>query len=141
MTSSFAVAVGFAVAAKMGASIPSHVGLLVTVATTTVVWIAVTYVAPPTERGKLVEFYRLVRPAGPGWTSVRAEAGVGPSPDSLPQAFLSWIAGCALVYAALFGSGSALYGYTTQALVWLVVFVAAALTLWRNLRRDTAPQP
>src|SRR5687768_10786038 len=34
MTSSFAVAVGFAVAARMGAEIPSHVGLLVTVAAT-----------------------------------------------------------------------------------------------------------
>ncbi len=141
MISSFAVAVGFAVAAKMGASIPSHVGLLVTVATTSVVWIAVTFMTRPTDRAKLVEFYRLVRPAGPGWTSVRAEAGVQPSPDSLPQAFLSWIAGCALVYSALFGAGSAIYGHTTQALVWLAVFVAAALTLWRNLRRDTAPQP
>jgi Na+/proline symporter len=141
MISSFAVAVGFAVAVRMGASIPSHVGLLVTVATTTVVWIAVTYLSPPTDRAKLVEFYRLVRPAGPGWTSVRAEAGVGPSPDSLPQALLSWIAGCALVYSALFGSGSALYGHQAQAIVWLVVFVAAALTLWRTLRRDTALQP
>ncbi len=141
MISSFAVAIGFAVAAKMGASIPSHVGLLVTVSTTSVVWIAVTFLTRPTDRTKLVAFYRLVRPAGPGWTSVRAEAGVGPSPDSLPQAFLSWIAGCALVYSALFGSGSAIYGYRTQALVWLAVFVAAALTLWRNLRRDTAPQP
>jgi Na+/proline symporter len=141
MISSFAVAVGFAVAAKRGAAIPAHVGLLVTVATTTVVWIAVTYLAPPTDRAKLVEFYRLVRPAGPGWSSVRAEAGVAPSPDNLPTAFVSWIAGCALVYAALFGAGSALYGHTPQALVWLVVFVASAATLARTLRRDAAPEP
>jgi Na+/proline symporter len=134
MISSFAVAVGFAVAQRMGAAIPAHVGLLVTVATTSVVWIATTFLTRPTDRVKLVEFYRLVRPAGPGWTSIRAEAGVGPSPDSLPQAFLSWVAGCALVYAALFGTGSAMYGHTPQALVWLAVFIVAAFVLARNLR-------
>jgi Na+/proline symporter len=134
MIASFAVAVGFAVATKAGASIPAHVGLLVTIATTTVVWIAVTYLAPPTDRPKLLEFYRLVRPAGPGWASVRAEARLGPSPDSLPQALASWVAGCALVYSALFGTGNALYGHTAQALVCGVVFVAAAVTLTRLIR-------
>jgi len=141
MISSFAVAVGFAVAARMGAEIPSHVGLLVTVAVTTVVWITVTYLAPPTDRATLVAFYRLVRPAGPGWTSVRAEAGVGPSPDSLPHAMVSWVAGCTLVYAALFGAGSALYGHTAQALVWLAVFVISALTLAQMLRRRPVLKP
>jgi len=141
MTSSFAVAVGFAVAARTGAEVPSHVGLLVTVAVTTVVWIAVTYLAPPTDRATLVAFYRLVRPAGPGWTSVRAEAGVGPSPDSLPHAMVSWVAGCALVYSALFGAGSMLYGHTAQALVWSAVFVLSALTLAQLLRRRPVLEP
>jgi Na+/proline symporter len=141
MTSSFAVAVGFAVASKMGAEIPSHVGLLITVAVTTVVWISVTYLAPPTDRATLVAFYRLVRPAGPGWTSVRAEAGVGPSPDSLPHAMVSWVAGCALVYAALFGTGSALYGHTAQAFVWLAVFAVSVLTLAQMLRRRPVLEP
>ena len=141
MTSSFAVAVGFAVASRMGAEIPSHVGLLVTVAVTTVVWISVTYLAPPTDRATLVAFYRLVRPAGPGWTSVRAEAGVGPSPDSLPHAMVSWVAGCALVYAALFGTGSALYGHTAQAFFWMAVFVIGALTLAQMLRRRPVLEP
>src|SRR5512134_3246139 len=75
MVSSFAVALGFAVASRRGAAIPPHVGLLVTVATTSVVWVAVTFLTRPSDRATLVSFYRLVRPAGPGWTSVRAEAG------------------------------------------------------------------
>jgi SSS family solute:Na+ symporter len=140
MLASFGVAIGFAVAAKSGASIPSHVGLLVTVATTTIVWIAVSYLAPPTDRAKLVEFYRLVRPAGPGWTSVRAESGVGASPDSLPHALASWVAGCALVYAALFGAGSALYGHIAQALVWGVVFVVSGVALMRLVQTATRPE-
>src|SRR5215211_4661428 len=88
MVSSFAVAVGFFIAGKTGAAIPATTSLLITVAVTTVVWVAATYLTSPTDRATLVEFYRLVRPAGPGWEPVRAEAGVGPSPDSITQSLL-----------------------------------------------------
>src|SRR5687768_9974406 len=76
MVSSFAVAVAFAVANRTGATIAPHVSLLVTIAVTTVVWVAATFLTAPTDRSTLVAFYRLVRPAGPGWASVRAEAAV-----------------------------------------------------------------
>ena len=87
--------------------------------------------SPPTDRATLVDFYRRVRPAGPGWASVREESGLPASPDSIPQALLGWTAGCAFIYAALFGAGSALYGYTTQALVWGVVFVVSGGALMK----------
>ena len=141
MASSFLIAVGFFVAAKMGSTIPSHVTLLITVAATTVVWIAVTYLTPPTDRRTLVSFYTLVRPAGPGWTAIRAASGVGASPDSLPMALLGWVLSCTFVYAALFGTGSVLYGRTTQAVVWLGLLVASAVGLQRllpRLARDTS---
>jgi hypothetical protein len=135
MISSFVVAVGFFIAGKMGATTPAHVSLLITVAVTTVVWVGVTLATRPTERPTLVSFYRLVRPAGPGWDHVRAEAGVGPSPDSLPMSLLGWVLGCTFVYAALFGTGSFLYGRTTQGVVWLVVFLVTGVWLWRLLPR------
>jgi hypothetical protein len=131
MASSFAVALGFFIAGKNGATIPGHVSLLVTVAATSVVWIATAYLTPPTDRATLVSFYRLVRPAGPGWRDVRAEAGVAAAPDSLAHSFLGWIAGCAFVYAALFGTGSFIYGRIPQGLVWSVVFVVSgSLLIW-----------
>jgi Na+/proline symporter len=129
MIGSFVVAVGFFVARKMGVAIPSHVSLIVTVATTSVVWLVTTYLATPTDRAKLLSFYSLVRPAGPGWRSLRAESGLPPSPDSLTTALLGWIVGCFFVYAGLFGTGSFIYGRTAQGLVWLAVFVAAGLGL------------
>jgi hypothetical protein len=67
------------------------------VATTTVVWVSVTFLGPQTSRGTLLKFYTLVRPAGPGWKSVRAEAGVGASPA---PALIGWLCGCLFVYAA-----------------------------------------
>ena len=135
MASSFVVAIGFFVAGKMGAPVPSHISLLITVAVTTAVWITVTIFTAPTDRATLVRFYRLVRPAGRGWQPVQAEAGVGPSPDSLPQSMLGWMLGCAMVYAALFGAGSFLYGKIPQGLVWLAIFLASAGGLARLLPR------
>jgi Na+/proline symporter len=135
MVSSFVVALGFFIAGKNGAEIPSHISLLITVATTTVVWITVTFLTRPTDRPTLVAFYRLVRPAGPGWNSVRAEAGVAAAPDSLPMSLLGWILGCTFVYSALFGMGSFLYGRTPQALTWLAVLVVTGVALLRMLPR------
>src|SRR5690606_25221010 len=133
MASSFLIALAFFLAGKTGTVVPAHIALIASVAVTTVVWIAVTYLTRPTERATLVRFYRRVRPAGPGWNDIRAEAGVAASPDSLPQAFLAWVLGCAFVYAALFGTGSFLFGATGQMLLWLIVAVVAGSALVRIL--------
>src|SRR5690606_20041484 len=105
MASSFLIALGFFLAARSGNAIPAHIALITSVFATTLVWVAVTYMTRPTDRATLVRFYRRIRPAGPGWNDIRAEANVPPSPDSLPQAFLGWVLGCTFVYAALFGAG------------------------------------
>ncbi|HEX6047959.1 MAG TPA: Na+:solute symporter, partial [Gemmatimonadaceae bacterium] len=136
MVSSFAVAVAFAIANRTGATIAPHVSLLVTIAVTTVVWVAATFATAPTDRSTLVAFYRLVRPAGPGWAPVRQEAAIDASPDSIAFALLAWVLGCFAVYAALFGAGSFLYGRTAQAVAWTVVFVVAAAGLLR-VRKST----
>ena len=135
MAVSFLVTVGFVVAARNGHPLPSHVKLIATVLITTTAWVATTFLTAPTARDRLVDFYRRVRPGGPGWKPVQAEAGVGPSPDNLPQALLGWMLGIAFVYAALFGTGSFLYGRTPQALVWLAVFVVSGLGLLRLVPR------
>jgi SSS family solute:Na+ symporter len=134
MAGSFLVAAGFFVAAKTGHGVPAHISLLITVASTTVIWVATAYLTSPTPRETLVAFYRLVRPAGPGWASVRAEAGVAASPDSLAHSFLGWVLGCLFVYSALFGAGSFLYGRTGPGLVWLVVFLVSGGWLLRLVR-------
>lgn len=135
MASSFLVAVGFFVAGKAGAAIPSHVGLLTTVGVTTLVWVGTTFLTAPSDRGTLVAFYRLVRPSGPGWAPIRAVAGATGTPDRAVDAMLGWVLGCTAVYAALFGTGSLLYGRTAQGAVWAAVFVVAALGLRRLLPR------
>ena len=80
MSSSFVVAVGFFVAARAGVGGPSHIALVTTVAVTTVVWVATAYLAPQTDRATLLSFYKLVRPAGPGWARRCSSTGSPRSP-------------------------------------------------------------
>ncbi len=135
MTSSFVMALAFFVAGKQGHHVPSHIALIATVATTTVVWVLAAFLAPGTDREALVRFCRLVRPAGPGWARLRAEAGVASSPDSLPMAMLGWMVGCLFVYSALFGTGSFLYGRTGPGLMWLTAFILSGATLLKLVPR------
>ena len=96
---------------------------------TTVAWIAVTLATRPENEATLVRFYQLVRPAGPLWGPIPAKAGVGASPDSISLQLLGWVLGCTFVYATLFGAGSALYGNTSQAIVFGVVWLLSGIGL------------
>jgi Na+/proline symporter len=133
MVSSFLIAFILFFARRAGYALPDALTLVVPVLLTTVVWIVTTLMTRPTDRATLVRFYQLVRPAGRGWDAVRAEANVGPSPDSLSLALLGWVCGCAFVYSALFGSGSFLYGFMAPGLVWSVIFVVSGIGLIRLL--------
>jgi hypothetical protein len=134
MIGSFVVAIGFFIARKNGVQIADHVSLIATVATTTVIWVTVTFLGPQTDRATLVKFFTLVKPAGPGWKSVQAEAGVGASPDSPAQAMIGWVLGCAFVYSALFGTGSLLYGRMPQFYAWLGLFIVSGIGMARVLK-------
>jgi SSS family solute:Na+ symporter len=135
MVSSFIVAVGFFVGGKMGMPVPAHLALVATVAVTTVVWISVAYLTQPTDPKTLLSFYRLIRPAGPGWKRFRIETGITGSGDGMPMALLGWVAGCAFVYASLFGAGSFLYGRTLQGAWWVTVWLASGFGLLKLLPR------
>jgi len=134
MASSFIVSIAFFLAQKRGAVIDASTVLLVTIAATTVTWVVATYLTKPTNDATLERFYRLVRPPGPGWRAVRERAQLSASPDSLAWSVLAWVLGCVFVYAALFGSGSLLYGRWLAASVWLVLFAVSGVWLVRLLR-------
>ncbi len=58
MISSFVVALGLFIASKQGMNIPSHITLLITIGTTTIVWVTTALITAPTDRAVLVAFYR-----------------------------------------------------------------------------------
>jgi Na+/proline symporter len=134
MIGSFLLALGFFVARKNGLEISGTSVLLITVAATTVIWVTVTLLTAPADRATLVKFFQLVRPAGPGWKAIVGDAGVGASPDGLPQALLGWVLGCSFVYSALFGVGSFLYGHKPQFYACLAVFTLSGIGVYKVLQ-------
>lgn len=135
MASSFLLAAALFTAQRNGVEIASHVSLLVTVAVTTAVWVSAAFLTRPTHPQTLRRFYRLVRPAGPGWASVRSECPDAGPPDSLSDALVGMIAGLALVYGALFGMGHFLLGRLWLAAAASLVAVAGGTALVRILPR------
>ncbi|MBI5518080.1 MAG: Na+:solute symporter [Deltaproteobacteria bacterium] len=112
--------------------------MLGTLAVTTCTWLAVTYATPPEPMDTLVRFYERVRPDGPGWAPVAANARVGPSGPGLPVRLRDWALGCALIYLSLFGVGKVVLG---EGLKGAALLAGAALVAWllaRDLRRDGA---
>jgi Na+/proline symporter len=86
---------------------------IVQVGLTTLSWLITAYVGPQTDRATLIAFCRKVKPAGPGWTDIRAEAGISDaeiaSENRIGSALVGWIAGCALIWGSLFAIGNFLY--------------------------------
>src|SRR5262249_41058280 len=82
--------------------------MLITVAVTTGVWLAVTFFTPPEPNETLVGFYRRTRPSRGGWEPVaRLAPDIKPSSDHVWN-LIDWAAGCALIYGVLFGVGKLL---------------------------------
>jgi Na+/proline symporter len=131
MISSLAVSIALLVLARQGVSYSTHTALLVTVAITTVCWVVTAFVGPQTDERVLIEFYRKVRPFGPGWEKIRRQAGVGPEPEgeNIPTALLGWFAGCTAIWSALFTVGNFLYGRTGTALLLTLVFAVSSSIL------------
>ena len=132
MTSSFLVSAGLLALARRGTGFSTSQALVITVAITTVCWISAAYLGPQTDRDVLREFYRKVRPFGPGWARIRAE--VGPLPpdeaeENIPRALVGWLAGCTMIWSALFATGNFLYGRTGYAVALTAVFAITAAVL------------
>jgi Na+/proline symporter len=135
MISSFLVSVLFLILEKQQLSTTTTaMKLILTIAFTTICWLLAAYLAPQTDRKTLIEFYRKVRPAGPGWEPIRQEAGLSKAElaatgDSIPLSLVGWVAGCAMIWSSLFTVGSFLYGRSGQGVMLGAVFVVSGLIL------------
>ena len=111
--------------------------MLVTVGTTTVVWVAVTFMTSPEPMETLVAFYRRVRPEGPGWNGIaaRAELSQAHAQGRLSLQFANWILGCALIYGSLFGIGKLIFKEWVAGVLLLLVAIVSGALITRNLSR------
>ena len=109
--------------------------MIITVAITTVVWLATTFLTKPESQETLTAFYRRTRPSRTGWAPIAALAPDVKVTTSGLANLLDWIAGCVLIYGVLFGVGKLLLHETGTGLVLLALGLAGGFVIYRDLSR------
>jgi SSS family solute:Na+ symporter len=140
MISSFGVSLVLFVLSRNGVEIGTAQGLILTIAVTTVCWMATAFLGPATDERVLVDFYRNVRPLGPGWAPVRAKAGLTTADaavagDNFPLALVGWLSGCVMIWSALFTVGNFLYGRTGYGVVLSAIFLISGAIVTQVVRK------
>ena len=137
MAASFAVSILLQLGLGLRSGDPRQFAwiVLMTVAASTLVWLAATWLTPPEPEETLLAFYRRVRPGAALWGPVAAAAtDVVPARDGLVN-LMDWAAGCVLVYATLFGVGKIIFGETALGLGILTVAAGAGWLVYWDLNR------
>jgi len=142
MASSFGISIAFLLLRKADIAFGTHQQLLITIIFTTICWLITAYAGPPNDRKVLVEFYKKVRPFGPGWRQVRIEAGISDAEEAehaksenIPLSLLGWLAGSFMIWSALFAVGNFLYGRMGYASFLLAVFLLSTYILIAVIKR------
>ena len=137
MIAAFVMSVGLQTIGGLDSSRPVDEAwiMLITVAVTTLVWIAVTFMTAPESNDTLVAFFRRTAPSLTGWRPIaRLAPDVKPRRDGLSN-LLDWICGCVLIYGVLFGVGKLLLQETTLGLLMIAIGLAAGAIIYWDLSR------
>ena len=145
-----AMIVSFLVALAFEFIIPNNFSveekLIIGVTITTISWLTVTMITPPSSMHTLQNFYKKIQPGGPGWKKIVEESensGVIISGKKekwdVPSGILCMVFGSISVYSVLFGVGYILYSKTTLGLVFVVISAISVLLLmkfWKRLSTE-----
>ena len=122
-----------------GSPLVQSYAMLITVAISTVTWLAVTMLTAPEPDEKLEAFYQRVRPGGPGWRRIAARLGyAGETIPGGALAWTNWLAGIVAVYASLFGIGKIVFGEMGRGVLLLILAAAAFAWIAKAFREEDA---
>ncbi len=108
--------------------------MVLTTGFTTVAWVAATFLTPAEPEATLRAFYRRTRPAALGWRPI-AELEGAASRQNLLWSAVDWVAGCALIYCALFGIGKLIFGDLATGSGLLITSVVCGGFIFWDLER------
>ncbi|MEZ4809772.1 MAG: sodium:solute symporter family protein [Allomuricauda sp.] len=124
--------------------LPSWSRLPAIVVITSIVWLAATFLTQPESKEVLYNFYKKIRPGGPGWTKVMDQAKADnvtlePKQEkwSVPSGILAMLLGCVLIYSCLFATGYWIYGKTASALILAGTAILSGFLLvrvWKKIK-------
>ena len=145
-----AMIVSFLVALAFEFIIPNNFSveekLIIGVTITTISWLIVTMVTPPSNIETLQNFYKKIQPGGPGWQKVINESeengivitGKKEKWD-VPSGILCMVFGSISVYSILFGIGYILYSKVTLGIVFMAISALSVILLmkfWKRLSTE-----
>ena len=144
MTVSFILALYFKlIHVKLGFDpIANDIQLVLGVAVTTVSWVVVTLLTPPSDKSTLNEFYKITQPGGPGWDKVVSDAkedGIDLDTEkrawNVPTGILCMLVGSVGIYGALFSTGYFIYGEYLEGLILFSVTILAFVLLRKLMKK------
>ena len=145
-----AMIVSFVVAIMFEFIIPNNFSveekLIIGVTITTISWLIVTLITPPSSMETLQNFYKKIQPGGPGWKKVIEESeakGINITGKKekwdVPSGILCMLFGSISVYSILFGIGYLLYSKTTTGIIFMLISVVSVIVLmkfWKRLSTE-----
>ncbi len=110
--------------------------ILITVAVTSAVWLAVTFLTAPEPEHKLLDFYLRTRPAAWGWKHIARLAPEIPPDREGWYNLADWLLGSCMVYLAMFGIGKFILGPVWLGWVYMALAaVCGAVIYWDFSKR------
>lgn len=116
------------------------------VLSTSIIWLAATFMTQPESKEVLQNFYKKIQPGGPGWKKVIADAEADKveivNTDeswSVPSGLTAMVLGCILIYSCMFATGYWIYGDFAWAIGLTTVAGVSGTLLIRvwNRMKDT----
>ena len=104
---------------------------------TTIIWLAVTFITPADDNETLINFYKKTKPGGPGWSFIKKLDNIDKKEERwiVPSGILCMIFGCLMIYSALFSTGYFIYGYASEAFLFLFFVIVFSILLYLNSKK------
>ena len=140
MIVSFLVALGFEFVFPNNFSVEEK--LIIGVTITTICWLLVTLITPPSNIETLQNFYKKIQPGGPGWKKIidiSESSGINITGKKekwdVPTGILCMLFGSISVYSILFGIGYILYSQTSIGLLFILISMISVFILMKFWKR------
>jgi Na+/proline symporter len=114
-----------------GVTFPNTLFIIVPV--TTIAWLIVTFLTPPTEYETLKSFYRKIHPGGILWKKISDTLPEVKSDGNFIKMFTNWIFGVVLVYSILFGTGMIIFGEYLKFFIYAAAASVSAFVIYKNI--------
>jgi SSS family solute:Na+ symporter len=98
---------------------PTYMKYPLIVIITTLGWLLVTFITPPENKKTLLNFYKKIKPAGPGWICV--SQGYKRQKESISSGIIEMLIATIGIYSLLFATGYFIYGVYDIAILLLIL--------------------